>query len=108
MEDVFAGHWVLITGASSGLGEQFARQLAARRANLILTARTRDKLESLARELAGAHSIRTEVIALDLGAPGGAEKLCAAADRLGHSVEHLVSNAGFGLHGPFLEGSGSR
>jgi short-subunit dehydrogenase len=104
MNNLFEGQWALITGASSGLGEQFARQLAARHANLILTARSRDKLETLAKELAQAHGIQTEVIALDLGETGGAARLCEAVDRLGHPVAHLVSNAGFGRYGPFLDG----
>jgi short-subunit dehydrogenase len=108
MEDLFAGHWTLITGASSGLGEEFARQLAARRANLILTARSKDKLQSLARELAEKHAIKTEVVALDLGQSGGSEALCAAVDKLGHPVAHLVSNAGFGTYGPFAESDGAR
>jgi short-subunit dehydrogenase len=103
MEDLFAGHWTLITGASSGLGEEFARQLAARRSNLILTARSKDKLEALGAELAAQHAVKTEVIALDLSAPGGDEALCAAVDRLGHPVTHLVSNAGFGTNGPFVD-----
>ena len=101
---MFQEKWVLITGASSGLGEEFARQLAARRANLILAARSRDKLDELARALAAEHGIETEVIALDLGEPGGAEKLCAEVDRRGHAVEHLISNAGFGAWGAFTDG----
>jgi hypothetical protein len=103
MEDLFAGQWTLITGASSGLGEEFARQLAARRANLILTARTQAKLESLAGELRDKHAIKTEVIPLDLGRPGGAGELCAAVDKTGHAVVHLVSNAGFGTYGAIAD-----
>jgi short-subunit dehydrogenase len=108
MDDLFAGHWTLITGASSGLGEEFARQLAARKANLILTARSHTKLESLARELRDKHAIKTEVVPLDLAQPGGAAALCKAVDALGHPVTHLVSNAGFGLYGGFLDGDGAR
>ena len=108
MEDLFTAQWALVTGASSGLGEEFARQLAARKCNLILTARSKDKLTSLARELADQHAIKTEVVALDLGAPGGAEKLCAAVDALGHPVVHLISNAGFGTYGAFLDQEGAR
>jgi short-subunit dehydrogenase len=107
MTDLFAGKWVLVTGASSGLGEEFARQLAAARANLILTARSGDKLQALASELAATHAISTEVVALDLAAPGGAARLCTEVDRLGHPVEHLISNAGFGLGGPFLDVDGA-
>lgn len=108
MEDIFAGTWTLITGASSGLGEEFARQLAARRSNLLLTARSKDKLAALAGELARAHGVRAEAIALDLAAPGGAARLCEEVGRRGHDVTHLVSNAGFGSHGPFIEGPPER
>ena len=108
MADLFEGKWVLITGASSGLGEQFARQLAQRKANLIVTARSGDKLHALAAELRAAHAIATEVIALDLGEPGGAARLCHEVELLGHPVEHLISNAGFGTGGAFLDSDGAR
>jgi short-subunit dehydrogenase len=101
----FAGSWVLVTGASSGLGEEFARQLAARRANLVLTARSGDKLDALAASLRKEHAIEAETIALDLGAPGGAARLCDAVKR---PIDHLISNAGFGTWGPFLDGDGAR
>jgi short-subunit dehydrogenase len=108
MEDLFTAQWALVTGASSGLGEEFARQLASRKCNLILTARSKDKLQSVARELRDQHAVKTEVIALDLGAPGGAERLCVAVDKLGHPVVHLISNAGFGVYGAFADGDGAR
>jgi len=100
---VWEGRWALITGASSGLGESFARQLAANKCNLVITARSEDKLRSLAAELSAQHGVAVEVVTCDLGAPGGAVKLCAAVDQLGHDIEHLVSNAGFGLGGPLVE-----
>ncbi len=103
MNDIFAGTWALVTGASSGLGEEFARQLAARRANLILTARSDDKLKALATQLHEAHGISTEVIAHDLGKPDGAAELCQRVDALGHQVAHLISNAGLGDGGPFAK-----
>jgi uncharacterized protein len=108
MDDLFAGQWTLITGASSGLGEEFARQLAARKSNLILTARSHTKLESLARELREKHAIKTEVVPLDLAKPGGAAELCVQVDALKHPVAHLISNAGFGLYGEFLDGEAER
>jgi len=100
---VWEGRWTLITGASSGLGESFARQLAAKRAQLILTARSEDKLRALAAELSAQHGVSVEVVVCDLGAPGGAVQLCQKVDQLGHDVEHLVSNAGFGLGGGMVE-----
>ena len=106
--DLYAGKWTLVTGASSGLGEEFAKQLAARRANLILTARSKGKLEELARTLAAAHHIETEVIAVDLGAGDGAAKLTQAVDRTRRPVEHVISNAGFGAFGPVVQAEPER
>jgi len=97
------GRWALVTGASSGLGADFARALAARGANVALVARREDRLKQLAGELETRHGIRTRVVALDLGAPGAAHEL---SDRLradGVAVDLLINNAGFGLYGPFLE-----
>lgn len=108
MEELFSGKWAVVTGASSGLGEEFARQLAALRCNLVLTARSGDKLAALAEELRAAHGISTEVIALDLGAPGGADRLCEEVDRRGHEIAHVISNAGFGAGGPFVAADGAR
>ncbi|HVH98784.1 MAG TPA: SDR family oxidoreductase [Enhygromyxa sp.] len=98
--ELFGGTWVLVTGASSGIGEQFARQLAAHRANLVLTARSGDTLRALADELAKAHGIETAVVAADLGAPGGAVTLC---QQVTQPITHLISNAGFGTFGEFAQ-----
>src|SRR5262245_49533253 len=93
----------LVTGASSGIGAEFARQLAARRIDLILTARRRDRLEALAGELAAQHSIKTSVIENDLNAPDGADRLCdeLAARQLAPTI--LINNAGFGYYSSFVE-----
>jgi short-subunit dehydrogenase len=87
----------LITGASSGIGEQFARQLAARGHDLILVARRKDRLEQLADEL----STTTHVIDCDLGSE--AAKLPDKVAKLGVDVDLLVNNAGFGLRGHFTD-----
>ena len=101
MDDLFRGTTALITGASSGLGEQFARQLAARGADLVLAARTAAKLEALARELATAHGISATAVPADLGRTDGADRLCDELERRKLAIHLLVSNAGFGLEGAF-------
>lgn len=90
----------LITGASSGIGLAFARRLAADGTNLVLVARSQDKLHTLAGELSEQHGIRAEVIAADLSAPGAAQGVWEEAAR-GLPVDLLINNAGFGTYGPF-------
>jgi uncharacterized protein len=92
----------LITGASSGIGEQFARQLAERGYDLILVARRKDRLEKLAGDL----STSTHVIAKDLA--DEAASLKKDVDKLGLDVDLLVNNAGFGLRGRFLDADEGR
>ena len=91
----------LITGASGGIGEAFARQLAARRTHLILVARSAAKLDALARELEAAHAIRATVIVQDLTDPGAAEAVEAQVSALGLTVDFLINNAGFASYGEF-------
>jgi short-subunit dehydrogenase len=86
----------LVTGASAGLGAEFARQCRARGDSLVLTARRRERLDALAAELGGAH-----VVALDLAAPGAPARLIEEVESLGLTVETLINNAGFGLAGRF-------
>ncbi len=86
----------IVTGASAGLGVEFARQLSARGHRLVLVARRKDRLEALAAELGNARSV-----ALDLAQGGAAAKLVANIESVGESVDLLVNNAGFGLHGRF-------
>lgn len=100
MESLFAGSWVLVTGASSGLGAQFAKQVAAARGNVIVTSRSRDKLEALASTLAAEYGVEARAIATDLGQPGGAGILWREVEALGVPVDHLIANAGFGVAGP--------
>lgn len=91
----------LITGASSGIGREFARYHAAAGGDVIITARRAEALEALKAELEAAHGVTVTVIALDLGAADGAEKLYAALN--GARVDILINNAGFGGHGAFID-----
>ncbi len=93
---------ILVTGASSGIGKAFAEILAGQGANLILTARSQDRLETLAEQLRQRHGVKIEVVALDLGQPGAALSLFNAIQAKQLSVDVLVNNAGFGKWGGFL------
>jgi short-subunit dehydrogenase len=88
----------LITGASAGLGAEFARQCAARGDEVVLVARREERLRALAAEIGSGH-----VIAADLAAPGAPERLIADIEARGLSVNCLVNNAGFGLAGKFAD-----
>ncbi len=90
----------LITGASSGIGAEFARQLGARGHDLVLVARDRARLDALAEELAAAHGCAAEVIAADL--VDDVQRATVEA-RLRTGVDLLVNNAGFGNHGDFVD-----
>src|SRR5690349_10724711 len=89
------GSTALITGASSGIGEEFARQLAARGHGLFLVARRAERLQALADDLAHLHGVRAEVAAADLENPDEVEALPGKVAERGLEVEILVNNAGF-------------
>ncbi len=91
---------VLVTGASSGIGEAAARQLARAGAPVLLSARSEDALDRLAAELRG-HGAEAEVFAHDLGVPGAAGALYERLTEAGHEIDVLVNNAGFGKLGDF-------
>ncbi|WP_375403851.1 SDR family NAD(P)-dependent oxidoreductase [uncultured Sphingomonas sp.] len=91
----------LITGASAGLGDGFARALARDGHHLILTARRADRLEALAAELRTAHEVTVHVFAADLTRPEAAEGLLADIAAAGLSIDLLVNNAGYGARGDF-------
>jgi short-subunit dehydrogenase len=99
--DNWRGKWALVTGASAGIGRALAVELAAGGAQLILTARRRDRLEELARELASKNNIRAEICVADLAKPSGPEEIFAFTKAKGIDVELLVNNAGFGAYGEF-------
>jgi len=91
----------LITGASAGIGREFAKYHAEKGGDLIITARRAAALEALKTEIEAAHRVSVTVIALDLGAADGAAKLYAALN--GQRIDVLINNAGFGGHGKFIE-----
>ncbi|KUL28998.1 SDR family NAD(P)-dependent oxidoreductase [Streptomyces regalis] len=92
---------VIVTGASSGLGAEFARQLARRGANLVLVARRADRLQSLAAELTRAHGVTVTTVARDLGRPDAGRTLRTELESRGIHATGLVNNAGFGTHDAF-------
>lgn len=91
----------LITGASSGIGAEFARQLAALGHDLVVTARRVERLDSLAAELQTQHDTRVTVLAHDLADPAAVAWLCGALDQRDLQVDWLVNNAGYGVPGAF-------
>lgn len=94
----------LITGASAGLGEGFARALAAKGEDLILTARRLDRLEILAAALRAAHGIQVHLFPTDLAQPEAPAGLLADIAATGLSIDQLINNAGFGAQGSFADG----
>ena len=95
------GPVAVVTGASSGIGEQLARQLAERGLDLVLVARRTVRLEALQSELCAAHDATVHVQPADLSAPAGIASLLELTEPL--DVGLLVNNAGFGLKGPFID-----
>lgn len=91
----------LITGASEGLGAEFARLFAERGHDVALVARRRDRLDALAGEIAAEGRPKPIVIELDLARPDAADRLVEALAAENAAVEYLVNNAGYGLTGPF-------
>jgi short-subunit dehydrogenase len=89
---------VLITGASAGLGVHFARQLSATGARLVLVARRKERIDTLAAELGNARAVPLDLAELD-----AAERLLADVAAHGEHVDCLINNAGFGLHGRIAE-----
>lgn len=94
-----AGSVAVVTGASSGIGEQFARQLVARGYRVVVTARREDRLQALCTELGGdEHAV---AVGTDLAVPEDRDRLAARIDELGARVDILVNNAGLGIYTKF-------
>jgi short-subunit dehydrogenase len=102
MAHVFAGKSALVTGASAGLGEEFARQLATQGVrHLVLTARRLDRLEKLKARIETDSSVRVDIHAADLASENAVTHLMAQFDTAGFSPDILINNAGFGDLGTF-------
>lgn len=99
--DELRGHWALVTGASSGIGAEFCRQLAAAGVNLVMVARRKELLEELSVALVSAHAIRTLVLQVDLSERGSALKVNAATREAAIRVRLLINNAAYGPWGSF-------
>ncbi|MDB9526850.1 SDR family oxidoreductase [Oscillatoria sp. CS-180] len=93
----------LVTGASSGIGAVFADKLAARGYDLVLVARSQDKLEAIAGSLNEQYGVKTTVIVQDLIAPEASETIFQKLDQQGIEIDVLINNAGFGSYGEFAE-----
>jgi short-subunit dehydrogenase len=98
----------VVTGASSGIGEQLARQLAGRGHNVVLIARSEDVLTRLAEELSSEHGVQADVVAADLADEAARERAVGMVERLELDVEILVNSAGFGVYEPFAESDHAR
>jgi short-subunit dehydrogenase len=91
----------LVTGASAGLGSEFARLFAADGHDVMLVARRRDRLDALAAELGGTPGVRTFVLAVDLADAGASRRIADEAAARGLAIDFLVNNAGYGATGAF-------
>lgn len=94
------GETVLITGASSGIGRELARQFAGDGADLVLIARSEDRLRDLAGELTAEYGVTVEVVPADLSQPGSPDQIVETLAQQHIDVDVLVNNAGFGARGP--------
>lgn len=97
----WSGKWALITGASAGIGVALAEELARGGTSLVLTARRKERLETLAQRLSSTYNINTEVFPADLADSAAPEKIFSFTRDKGITVDLLINNAGFGKHGEF-------
>lgn len=103
-----SGRTALITGASAGLGRELARLAARDGHDVVLVARRKDRLQELAQELEGAHSVRATVMEADLSNRATPLAMLERARSAGIAVDFLINNAGFGSHGAFAESDFAR
>ncbi|MEL8056404.1 MAG: SDR family oxidoreductase [Pseudomonadota bacterium] len=96
---------MLVTGASAGIGAEFARQYAARGWDVALTARRADRLETLAAEIKNRYDVETLIVAQDLAAPDSVDAILKAVEAAGRHVDGIINNAGYGLTGTFFNTS---
>ena len=102
-KNIVAGKWALVTGGSSGLGVDFARELADRSMNLILVARREEKLAEVRDQLLEDYGIEVEILPRDLSARDAPRQLYKELKDRGLEIEVLINNAGFGLYGKFQD-----
>ena len=95
--------WALVTGASGGMGAEFASLLAQRGYNLVLAARNANRLRVSAKQLHAKYAVQVHVERSDLSEPSSADTLSAAVTALGIEVDVLINNAGSGMHGDFVD-----
>jgi short-subunit dehydrogenase len=99
MTSEWKGKWALVTGASAGIGKALAEELAAGGANLVLTARRRDRLDELSERLRAKFQIQSEIFPADLSKPSAPQEIFNFTQEKGITVDVLVNNAGFGQFG---------
>jgi len=102
LRKAWQGKWAVVTGASAGIGEAIAVELAEAGVNLILTARRRERLDLLAERLRTKNGIQAQVIVADLTLPQAPQQIFDGTEGAGLQVDVLVNNAGFGEYGEFL------
>jgi len=103
-----AGRWVLVTGASSGIGRALAECAAADGMNVVLVARGHQTLDEVAAALTAKYSVSAEIVLADLAQAGAAKKLIAQVKKFGIEPEYVINNAGFGSYGMVVNGDANR
>jgi uncharacterized protein len=106
LRNAWAGKWALVTGASAGIGEAIAIELAEAGANLVLTARRQDRLQALADRLHSEYEVETRVVVADLTLAEAPQQIYEQT--AGLAIDILIANAGFGEYGEFLKADPER